>query len=65
MEARAMVIMTKKEMHLYIVCKDGIHQKTVNSIEHANELCAMYGSVYTDRDIAQSVYNEYKAMEAN
>ena len=59
-----MVIMIEKEMNLYIVCKDGVHQKTVNSIEHINKLCAIYGYVYTDRDIAQSVYNEYKAMEA-
>lgn len=57
--------MIDRKIHLYIVCKDGIHQKTVNSIEHANELCAMYGYVYTDKNIAQSVYNEYKAMEAN
>ena len=59
-----MVIMIKKKIHLYIVCKDAVHQKTVNSIEHIDQLYAIYGNVYTDRDIAQSVYNEYKAMEA-
>ena len=62
-----------KSYKLYIVCKDGIHQKTVHNLIEESNIVAKYSYVYATKSIANDVYLEaryntldgmYDTMEA-